>query len=144
MSEEASLHLVVRRRIRATPQRLFDAWTDPAALVKWWGPADITCPEAEVDLRVGGAYRIANRNAEGDVIWIAGEFEEVSPPERLVYTWRLGAEETSQRVTVRFEARGDATEAIVVHERIPSVAAKESHERGWIGCLDGLVALMEG
>lgn len=142
MNENASLHLVVRRRIRATPQRLFDAWTDPDALVKWWGPADMTCPEAEVDLRVGGAYRIANRNAEGEVVWIAGEFEEVSPPERLVYTWRLGPSETSERVTVRFEPQGDATDVIVVHERIATAAQREGHELGWNGCIDGLVALV--
>lgn len=49
-------------------------------------------------------------------------------------------EETDERVTVRFEPRDDATEVIVVHERIASPGAREGHEHGWIGCLDGLDA----
>jgi uncharacterized protein YndB with AHSA1/START domain len=139
----SSINLVVRRTIRATAQRLFDAWTRPEQLSKWWGPAQVECAGAEVDLRVGGSYRIGNRLPDGQVLWIAGEFEEVTPPRRLVYTWRLGPQQADpERVTVRFEPRDGATEVIVVHERILDEAARESHERGWYGCLDGLEAYL--
>ena len=60
-SSTATVTLVVRKWIRATPERSFDAWTTPLALRKWWGPEGVECTEAEVDLRVGGHYRIANR-----------------------------------------------------------------------------------
>ena len=64
------------------------------------------------------------------------------PAHVLVYTWRMGQQgaEEESLVTVRFEPRGDATEVVVVHENVPNLAARESHEKGWVGCLDGLEA----
>lgn len=130
--------LLVRRTIRATPEVLFAAWTEPAHLVEWWGPPGIECAGAEVDLRVGGAYRIANRFPDGRVVWISGEFESIEPPHALVYTWRLEPEITRERVAVRFDSRGDVTEVVVRHERIADAAAERGHEAGWHGCLEGL------
>ncbi|HEY1690810.1 MAG TPA: SRPBCC domain-containing protein [Polyangiaceae bacterium] len=138
MSGRGAVTLVVRRTIRANPERLFQAWTDPEELVAWWGPRPVTCSRAEVDLRVGGHYRIDNLLPDGGKIAIVGEFRVVDAPRRLVYTWSMGADERSL-VTVRFEPRGaDATEVIVVHEEIPSEGVRDSHEQGWNGCLDGL------
>ena len=134
--------LLVRRVIQADVQRVFDAWTRPELLVKWWGPRPVTCREAEVDLQVGGAYRIGNLFPDGSVLFIVGEFEVVEPPRRLVYTWRLdqrsGPEAEESRVTVRFESQGAATEVIVLHERIDSEKTRADHEHGWGGCLDNL------
>jgi uncharacterized protein YndB with AHSA1/START domain len=136
--------LVVRRRINATPEKLFAAWTQPALLVRWWGPQGVACPAAEINLRVGGSYRIANQFPDGRVIWIAGVFEVIEPPHRLTYTWKLeSGNEPVERVTVCFEAHGRATEVVVTHERIPDEAARISHERGWNGCLDSLVMYAE-
>ena len=136
--------LVVRRTIRATPERLFEAWTEPTQLVKWWGPRPITCAEAQVDLRVGGAYRIANRLPDESLLWISGEFEAVDRPHRLVYTWRVETQPSVlERVTVQFEPSGDATEVIVMHQRIPDEATRKQHHSGWEGCLDGLANYAE-
>lgn len=136
--------LVVRRTIRADPERVFDAWTRPEHLKKWWGPKSVECIDAQVDLRVGGTYRIANQFPDGKVLWINGEFEAIDRPHRLVYTWRIGSEEgAAERVTVTFQAQGQATEVMVVHECIPTVAKRDTHERGWLGCLDGLVEYLE-
>jgi len=131
--------LVVRRTIAAAPERLFAAWTEPAHLRAWWGPPGVTCEAAEVDLRPGGAYRLANRLPDGKVLWIAGTFEEIDPPRRLVYSWQLG-DEPASRVTVQFVPAGAATEVIVTHERIATPAAHESHEQGWLGCLAELAS----
>jgi uncharacterized protein YndB with AHSA1/START domain len=139
-----SATLVVRRRIEATPEKLFAAWTHPALLVRWWGPQGVTCLTAEIDLRVGGSYRIANQFPDRTVIWITGIFEVIDPPHRLTYTWRLESQNgPAERVTVCFEAHGGATEVVVTHERIPDEVARTSHERGWIGCLDGLAKYAE-
>ena len=136
--------LVVRRRINATREKLFAAWTQPALLVRWWGPQGVACPAAEIDLRVGGSYRIANQFPDGTLLWIAGVFEVIEPPHRLTYTWSLESQKGSvERVTVCFEAHGASTEVVVTHERIPSEAARTSHERGWTGCLDNLVRYAE-
>ena len=136
--------LIVRRTIRASADRVFDAWTQPEHLRAWWGPRPVTCSGAEVDLRVGGRYRIDNAIPDGSTVVIEGEFRLVDRPRKLVYTWRMGrdARETSV-VTVRFEERGTTTEVVIVHEQVPTEIARESHEKGWNGCLDGLTAFFE-
>jgi uncharacterized protein YndB with AHSA1/START domain len=132
--------LIVRRSIRASPERIFDVWTQPKHLKLWWGPKSVECIDAEVDLRVGGRYQIVNQFPDGKILWISGEFEAIERPHRLVYTWRVGAEAAAaERVTITFEARGEETEVIVMHERIPTEAMRDMHEQGWVGCLDGLV-----
>jgi uncharacterized protein YndB with AHSA1/START domain len=147
----ADLSLVVRRTVRAPVERVFEAWTQPQHLRAWWGPKDVTCVDPEVDLRVGGRLRIGNKLPNGDVMWINGEFELVSPPSKLVYSWQLGPDkdaplaprETRERVSVRFEPHEAGTEIIIVHERLASEASRKSHEDGWFGCLDGLVRHLE-
>jgi uncharacterized protein YndB with AHSA1/START domain len=140
-----ALKLEVRRLIRAPRERVFAAWTEPRHLIEWWGPTpSVTCPFAEVDLRVGGRYRIANRFPDGRLLWIAGEFEVIEPPIRLVFSWQLEAQGTcTERVTVDFEARGASTEVVVTHERIADAATRTGHEQGWMGCLDGLARYAE-
>ena len=139
--ETGGITLVVRRIIQATPKELFAAWTEPEQLKKWWGPRPVVCAEAEVDLRVGGSYRIANRLLDGTLLWISGEFEVIDPPSKLVYTWRIGpASQSLERVSVEFKPHGDGTEVIVTHQCIPNPGARAQHEHGWIGCLDGLAS----
>jgi uncharacterized protein YndB with AHSA1/START domain len=136
--------LVVRKTIRATPERLFEAWTTPAHLEQWWGPEGVTCIDSDVDLRIGGRYRIGNRLPDGTVLWITGEFEVIEPPRRLTYSWKLeGSAHPVERVTVRFEPRVGATEVIVTHERISSEPLREQHQVGWVGCLAGLEEYLE-
>ncbi|HEV3192867.1 MAG TPA: SRPBCC domain-containing protein [Polyangiaceae bacterium] len=135
--------LVVRRTIQASAERVFDAWTRPEQLRVWWGPRPVTCSGAEVDLRVGGRYWIANALPDGTTVVIEGEFREIQRPQKLVYTWRMGqGAQAPSLVTVRFEARSDATEIIIVHENVPSADVRDSHEKGWNGCLDGLAAFL--
>jgi uncharacterized protein YndB with AHSA1/START domain len=138
--------LVIRRHIRAPAEQLFSYWTDPKHLTQWWGPSGVSCDSATIELRVGGAYRIANRFPDGNVLWISGIFEVVVPPRQLVYTWRLGsgdmpASAVDERVSVTFTPVGDATEILLVHERIADRNARAGHARGWQECLDGLAEL---
>jgi uncharacterized protein YndB with AHSA1/START domain len=137
--------LVVSRTVRADVDRVFAAWTEPDRLREWWGPEPITCPVADVDLRVGGRYRLANRYADGSIVWILGEFERVEPPHVLIYTWRLEpGPPMSSRVTVRFESQGSSTAVTISHERLPDAATRDMHHEGWTGCLAGLAAYVEG
>jgi uncharacterized protein YndB with AHSA1/START domain len=134
--------LVVRRTIRASAERIFEAWTRPDHLRAWWGPRPVTCSGAAVDLRVGGRYSITNALPDGSTVTIEGEFREIERPRKLVYTWRMGRGEESSVVTVRFEERGEVTEVVIVHENVPGTAAQESHDKGWNGCLDGLAVFL--
>lgn len=137
--------LLIRRTIHAPVEKVFEAWTCPSQLQRWWGPAAVDCPAAEVDLRTGGRYRIANRYPDGSVVWISGEFVVVAPPHLLEYTWRLEPESQEQeRVTVRFESRSGLTDVSVVHRRIAARVARDGHRRGWHDCLDGLASYFNG
>jgi uncharacterized protein YndB with AHSA1/START domain len=137
--------LVVSRMIHRDATTLFEMWTTPAHLVRWWGPQGVTCIAAEVDLRAGGRYRIGNRLPGGRSVWITGEFEHIDAPRLLVYTWRIEADERTndERVTVRFDGVDGGTRVRVLHERITDPTARESHARGWDGCLDGLAGYAE-
>jgi uncharacterized protein YndB with AHSA1/START domain len=127
--------------IAATPEFLFDTWTQPAKMKEWWGPRDVKCVAVEIDLRVGGRYRIGNQFPDDRILWISGEFESIERPHRLVYTWSVEPVSGSiERVSVQFEPRDGATEVIVTHERIPDAATRDQHQAGWHGCLDGLVS----
>ena len=94
--------------------------------------------EAQVDLRVGGALRIVMRG-EGTVIEHFGEYIEIDPPRRLVFTWAspfTGAEPSL--ITLELEPeRADATQVLLAHSRLPESVAK-SHRDGWGTMLDRL------
>jgi uncharacterized protein YndB with AHSA1/START domain len=143
-TQGGKLVLVVRRTIAASARRLFEAWTRPQQLRAWWGPRSVRCSEAEVDLRVGGRYRIVNDFQDGGRILISGQFMAVEAPQRLVYTWVVTpGDGEPELVTVRFDALDDAaTEVVVTHERIASPRQRDSHQAGWEGCLDGLTTYL--
>jgi glutathione S-transferase len=142
---EGLLNLMIRMSIRASAERLFNAWTQPDQLKKWWGPVGVKCISAEIDLQVGGCYRIGNELPDGRVIWISGKFELIEEPRKLIYSWRVeGDSGARERVTVCFESQGESTEVVVVHERIPDGPTRAQHEQGWLGCLDGLADYLRG
>lgn len=142
---QATEKLEVSRFIKAEPQRVFDAWTDPAMIMKWWGAGGITCPQAEVDLTVGGSYRIANRTPDGHTMWIAGTFTHIDRPSALVYTWAMEPVEPDQPhsiVDVQFERSPGGTTVTINQSRIATVEARDMHLHGWNGCLEGLGTLL--
>ncbi len=137
--------LNLRRTFKAPRKKVFRAWTDPEELKKWWGPEGYDTPSAEVDLRVGGKYRLGMRKLpDGEIFYLSGIYREVRPPERLVYTWRWEAqpEHGETLVSVEFREVGDSTEVVLTHERFPTEKARDDHNRGWSGCLDRLAKLL--
>jgi uncharacterized protein YndB with AHSA1/START domain len=131
--------LEVRKFIPASPDRVFSAWTDPEELQKWWGPKGVRCQSAEIDLCVGGRYRIANELPDGSVLWIAGEFEVIERPRLLIYTWTVETSDPKkERVGVRFDKHEQGTSITITHEQISTLALRDQHQHGWNGCLDGL------
>lgn len=136
--------LNIRRSFKAPREKVFKAWTDPQALKKWWGPEGFSTPSAEIDLRVGGKYRLGMKSPEGEVFYLSGIYREVKPPEKLVYTWNwegpnMDIGETL--VTVEFLDLGSATEIILTHERFPTQKACDEHDKGWNSTLDRLAAI---
>jgi len=137
--------LEIRHVVAADPARVFAAWTDPDELRQWWGPQGVKCIAAEINLRVGGQYRIGNQLPDKSVVWIEGIFEVIEVPNLLEYTWSTNPEaDYKERVSVRFEAVEIGTEIVICHRRIPTEAIRENHQQGWMGCLDGLNDYLQG
>jgi uncharacterized protein YndB with AHSA1/START domain len=142
--DAGNLVLVVRRTINATARRLFEAWTRPEQLRSWWGPRPVRCVDAQVDLRVGGHYRIVNEIPNGVDVVITGVFTQIDEPRKLVYSWSVSpGGGQPELVTVRFDRIDDVTtEVIVSHERIAGPRRRDSHQAGWEGCLVGLATYL--
>jgi glutathione S-transferase len=134
--------LEVRRTIAAPRERVFQAFTRPEELKRWTAPAPMNVPVAEVDLRVGGKFRIEMQQPDGVTHVATGVYREITPPKRLVYTWSWGDKSVQDSVvTVDFESRGAGTEVILRHEMLPDKSSAERHTVGWNGCFDKLAAM---
>jgi uncharacterized protein YndB with AHSA1/START domain len=139
--EAGSISLTVSSVVPAPPAAVFRAWTDPAEIERWWAPEGMTVPFVEVELRVGGTYRLGLQRPETDPFWATGTYLEVDPPRRLVFTWRwepdsMQAGETL--VTIEFRDRKKETEVVLTHERFPAPEVRDEHRDGWTACLERL------
>ena len=135
--------LVLTRHVAASTTRVFDAWIDPIQLRQWWGPRGVECFVADIDLRVGGTFRLGNRLPDDTVVWITGTYERIDRPTLLRFTWATDGEELANPslVTVRFVERNGGTDVTISHERVPETRMQD-HESGWTGCLVRLVDLL--
>jgi glutathione S-transferase len=132
--------------IQADPAKVFEAWTDPKQLNLWSAPEPMEV-EAEVDLRVGGRYRILMKGSDGGVFTAVGEYREIDPPHRISYTWKWeeeGNDYYDTLVTVEFLDRDGATEVVLVHELFPDAEIAGKHTEGWTSCLNRLEGLYAG
>ncbi|HET9338067.1 MAG TPA: SRPBCC family protein [Casimicrobiaceae bacterium] len=141
MSTTATVErLVVRRRIAASAEALFDAWLDPKALAVWMRPGGASRSTATVDARVGGRFEIV-MHTPGGAVAHRGAYETIDRPRRLVFTWNsVHAGDGDSRVTVEFQPEGGATEVVITHERLPDAEAVGKHRGGWtevLAHLDG-------
>jgi uncharacterized protein YndB with AHSA1/START domain len=144
IGQEITLEL--EHRYAAPRERVFEAWTNPEVLKRWWAAAPTwETPLAEVDAREGGGYRLSMRTDTGDVHTVRGEYTEVSPPERLAYTWSweegpdaamAGSESTL--VVVEFMEDGDSTLVKLTHSGFASDDIREMHVQGWRAVLANL------
>ena len=139
LAEKPSLNL--DRHYPVAPEKVWRAWTDPEALKKWWGPAPgEPVSLAELDVRVGGRFRIVFGGPDGKLHECAGIYKEVVPNKKLVFTWSWpnSTPERVSVVTIVFQAVGKGTELVFKHEQLFDEAARDGHKRGWTGTLDKL------
>jgi uncharacterized protein YndB with AHSA1/START domain len=143
---DTTTSLRLERTFEAPAEDVFDAWTNPEVLRRWWAASpQWRTPVAEVDLRVGGSYRLAMEDpATGAVHAVGGEYREVRRPERLVYSWcwerEGGPSEEVSTVTVEFREEGGQTTVVLEHSNLPSPTSRDQHRHGWEGCLENLGA----
>ena len=131
--------LVIRRRIAATPEELFEAWTDGAAMREWMCPGNILSVEVRLEPRVGGSLVVimldANKAYEHK-----GQFTILERPSKLAFTWIAAATDMHPTlVTVEFLRIGETeTELVLTHERFPRQEARDQYRGGWGQIVDRL------
>jgi uncharacterized protein YndB with AHSA1/START domain len=137
----------IERTYAAPATVVFEAWTSAEMLRRWYPPgADWDTPVAEVDLRVGGRLRIVMRDPSGEEFGGGGEYREITPPTRLVFTWvwdRPDVAVGAQLVEVDFTEHPDGTTTVVMTNRgLADEQSRESHREGWEGSFDNLAVLV--
>jgi uncharacterized protein YndB with AHSA1/START domain len=136
----------MERTFNAPAQRVFDAWTSPEVLRRWWhAEHDWETSLAEVDLRVGGAVRVVMRDPHKDVEYGGGgQYLEIDPPRRLVFTWYWDGNDTRQVIEVDFEEADGVTTVRFTHRDLWNEEAVREHEDGWSNCFDNLERVLAG
>lgn len=140
---KSNLTLNFDRVFSARPEALFRIWTEPELMKRWFSPEGFKTIHAEVDLRIGGYYRIGMQSSDGTIYYVSGMYREIEAPRKLVFTWAWSYDVPTPRedemlVTVQFIDQGENTEIKLTHEHLPDEGAQAQHASGWQGCLDTL------
>lgn len=131
--------LTLKRRLKASPEAVYAAWTDPKKIVKWFGPDAGPVEHAALDVRVGGRYTVIFRTEDGEQHQVSGIYSEVVPNEKLVFTWAWrSTPERESLVTILIEPDGSGSLLTLNHEKFFDEPARDRHRQGWTGCLDKL------
>jgi uncharacterized protein YndB with AHSA1/START domain len=146
MTAGDGLVLRLTRILPAPRPAVYRALSDPCELAKWWGPQGFTAPSVDFDPRVGESYRIAMQPPDGELFYLTGEFREVDPPARLVYTFRWEDPTPHDRetvVTLSLRERGeDDTELDLAQGAFATEERYALHQKGWSTSLEKLEELV--
>ena len=138
--------LRVERWFDATPEEVFDAYTDPAAQREWYQDQPGWIVQAECDLRVGGQWTVAFGPPGAEPYRETNVFKQVDRPRRLVYTSRVTMPDGSgfdTGMVVTFQERDGRTQMTIVHTGFPSAELRDDHRGGWPGFLDRLERVVD-
>ncbi|MFN8526573.1 MAG: SRPBCC domain-containing protein [Chloroflexota bacterium] len=134
--------LVLTRLLDAPRHLVFEAWTSADRAFHWWGPSGFTTFSIQLDPRAGGSWRRGMRTEDGTEYWASGEYREVSPHNRLVFTYRWDAPASQPReemlVELTFEDAGSRTRMTLRQTGFSTGAVRDDHVTGWTGCLERL------
>jgi uncharacterized protein YndB with AHSA1/START domain len=142
MKTEENIRLEIRRVINAPRDRVYAAWTDPAQLTEWFGPEGVQTNELIAETRVGGKFQWSLTNAEGEKMTVRGQYRELQPGRRIVFTWQWQDDEDWEDhesiVTVELSDTAGGTELRLIHTQFPNEQSRDGHNRGWQSALDKL------
>ena len=133
--------LTLNKRLNLPVTRAFSAWREPGVMQKWFAPGDMTVPEADIDFRVGGSYRIVMQASDGQRHIVGGTYHEILDNERLRFSWQWEGSELTTEVELQFRGSGDQTEMTLIHREFPDTDTRDKHNQGWEGCLAKLAQL---
>lgn len=146
--------IMITRVFDAPRDRVWEAWTEPERMKRWWGPKDFSCPVSRIDLQVGGKHLACMRGPDGKDYWSTGVYREIVPNERLVYIDNFADEKgdvvpasyygmpgnlpIEMLVTVTFEDLKGKTRMVLRHEGLPSGKMSRDARIGWMQSFDKL------
>jgi uncharacterized protein YndB with AHSA1/START domain len=137
--------LILHRTFDAPRILVWKAWTEAEHLMRWICPAGIRVLFAEADLKIGGKWRSGMRSPDGDEYIHAGDYLEIDPPSRLVFTHKWERNDLEPRmtseITVTLNERDGKTDMIFVQSGLGSRESAASHKHGWTGAFDNLARL---
>ena len=132
--------LQLEQEFFASREQVFRAWTEPDQITRWFGPTGHKTLMAKVDLRVGGRYRLQMLDPDGKTSFVGGAYQEITPPQKLVFTWAWEGDTQGREtlVTLEFIERGSSTLLVLTHQRFPNEEARDQHSEGWSGSMQRL------
>ena len=143
-AELANDELLIAREFDAPASLLFALWSQPEHFRRWMGPEGFDCSEAEIDFRVGGAYRATIESPEHGRNRFHGVYREIEPHSRLVFTFTWDndgpAAGVETLVTIVFRARNGRTTQIFHQTPFRTVESRDSHVGGWSSAFDKQLA----
>ena len=146
MSDSDPISLRVVRTFAAPAAQVFEAWTRPELMMRWFCPRGFTMLSVEIDLRVGGVWRSRMQSPAGDEYIQHGVYQAIVVPKRLVFTqvWEptQGDPGSATLVTVTFTDRGEVTDVTLVQTGFDTIELRDSHLDGWATSLDKLSTLL--
>ena len=139
MTEPENFVVEIKRHIKAPRDRVYAAWTDPAQMKQWFGPQNVQTRELIAEARAGGEFRWDLINPEGKDMTISGEFRELKPNEKIVFTWRWEEDEVwkdrASIVTIELSDAAGGTDLRLTHEQLPTKTLRDGHNEGWNSAL---------
>ena len=136
VQEVETTALKVSKVYNATVESVWNAWTNPEEISKWWLPEGFTEPSSpEVDLKVGGEFKYPMKPAEGKAFYAYGVFKEIVPNELIKSTWKWSHADQETLLTVTFRKIDDGTQLTIVHELFGDEEQKNLHTDGWNKCM---------
>ena len=146
MSRQAGQVLRIERTFAASAEDVFDAWTSPEVMRRWFHcAADWATPEAEVDLRVGGSVRVVMRRPGGKEAEAHGRYTLIERPRRLVMAWAFGDEPSNEQLLeLSFSESEGSTTVLLINSDISTEERRNGQDWGWRGCLDQLERMLTG
>ena len=136
--------LVLKRRLKAAPEKVYEAWTKPEQMTRWWGVYDDPRPPiAETDLRVGGRFKVQFWDPKNEHHSVSGVYREVVPNRKLAFSWAWqSTPERESLVTIELNPVTEGTMLTLTHEQFFDEKARDDHGHGWNVALDRLESFL--
>jgi uncharacterized protein YndB with AHSA1/START domain len=140
-----SFSLTMNRNFKASKQSVYDAWTKEEAITSWFAPTSEMSTEVhEMEVKVGGKYRISMLEPDGKVHTMHGEYIALNPYDQIIFTWEWESDEeqVNSLVTIDLSEKNGTTDMVLLHEKLASQDSVDMHTEGWTGCIAQLEAFV--